>query len=118
MTAWSALYRRFVVQQDEVPRSTYAQGPLSPPAEAVGDFTTADLDSEPVNTLDEAVWETVKRDLVRIGNNLILVVFPFKNWDQQSAALRNWDLWGPMVRSLRLHSTACVTNFLHIRVLQ
>ena len=40
----------------------------------------------------------VKRDLHRIGGNLILVVFPFKNRDQQSAALRNWDLWGPMVR--------------------
>ena len=39
----------------------------------------------------------VKRDLHRIGGNLILVVFPFKNRDQQSAALRNWDLWGPMV---------------------
>jgi hypothetical protein len=43
------------------------------------------------------VWDTIKRDLHRIGGNLILVVFPFKNRDQQSAALRNWDLWGPMV---------------------
>lgn len=39
----------------------------------------------------------IKRDLHRIGGNLVLVVFPFKNRDQQSAALRNWDLWGPMV---------------------
>ena len=38
----------------------------------------------------------IKRDLHRIGGNLVLVVFPFKNRDQQSAALRNWDLWGPM----------------------
>jgi len=44
------------------------------------------------------VWATVKRDLARIGDNLVLVVFPFKSRDQQSAALRNWDLWGPMVR--------------------
>ena len=42
----------------------------------------------------------IKRDLHRIGGNLILVVFPFKNRDQQSAALRNWDLWGPMVSLL------------------
>ncbi len=28
---------------------------------------------------------------------LFFFVFPFKNRDQQSAALRNWDLWGPMV---------------------
>lgn len=51
----------------------------------------------PENTLDEPVWETVKRDLHRIGANLVLVAFPFKSRDQQSAALRNWDLWGPMV---------------------
>ncbi len=44
------------------------------------------------------LWRAqIKRDLHRIGGNLILVVFPFKNRDQQSAALRNWDLWGPMV---------------------
>ncbi|CAL5220900.1 g2994 [Coccomyxa viridis] len=56
----------------------------------------------PANTLDEPVWETIKRDLHRIGGNLILVVFPFKNRDQQSAALRNWDLWGPMAFTLVL----------------
>lgn len=55
------------------------------------------IGNTPLNTLDEPIWETVKRDLHRIGGNLILVVFPFKNRDQQSAALRNWDLWGPMV---------------------
>ena len=54
----------------------------------------------PVNTLDEPVLDTIKRDLHRIGGNLVLVVFPFKNRDQQSAALRNWDLWGPMVRRM------------------
>lgn len=55
------------------------------------------MGNTPLNTLDEPIWETIKRDLHRIGGNLILVVFPFKNRDQQSAALRNWDLWGPMV---------------------
>jgi hypothetical protein len=54
----------------------------------------------PENTLDEPVWDTVKRDLHRIGANLVLVAFPFKSRDQQSAALRNWDLWGPMVSYL------------------
>ena len=51
----------------------------------------------PLNTLDEPIWHRVKRDLKRIGANLVLVVFPFSSRDQQSAALRNWDLWGPMV---------------------
>ena len=54
------------------------------------------------NTLDEPIWETIKRDVIRIYRNLIMVVFPFKDRSQQSAALRNWDLWGPMVFTLGL----------------
>jgi hypothetical protein len=54
------------------------------------------------NTLDEPVWETAKRDLRRIYKNLVMVVFPFKDRSQQSAALRNWDLWGPMIFTLGL----------------
>lgn len=38
----------------------------------------------PSNTLDEPVWETVKRDLLRIYKNLVMVVFPFKDRSQQS----------------------------------
>jgi hypothetical protein len=49
------------------------------------------------STLDEPVWQTILRDVRRIYANLVLVVFPFKNRDQQHSALRNWDLWGPMV---------------------
>lgn len=80
-----------------VPTSTYSQAPLSPTEHGGGDFSSAGNHPEPLSTLDEPVWETIKRDLSRIGANLVLVVFPFKSWDQQSAALRNWDLWGPMV---------------------
>lgn len=32
----------------------------------------------------------------------VMVVFPFKDRSQQSAALRNWDLWGPMIFTLGL----------------
>lgn len=56
---------------------------------------------EALNTLDESVWETVKRDLVRIAKNLWMVVFPFNDRSSQNVALRNWDLWGPMVRACR-----------------
>ena len=95
-----------------MPTSTYSQAPLSPTPQDAGDFTSNDL--EPLNTLDEPVWETIKRDLSRIGANLVLVVFPFKSWDQQSAALRNWDLWGPMVSIIfgPLRSK-CVIRTLH-----
>eukprot|EP00891_Asterochloris_glomerata_P006263 jgi/Astpho2/6263/Aster-03663 len=48
------------------------------------------------------------RDVKRIWANLILVVFPFKNRDQQSSALRNWDLWGPMTFTLVLAITLSV----------
>ena len=47
--------------------------------------------------------ETIKRDLRRISQNLVLVVFPFNSGrEEQQAALRNWDLWGPMVRARRV----------------
>jgi hypothetical protein len=50
------------------------------------------------NTLDEPVWETLKRDLFTIGRNLRSVLIPV-NWDfgKHQAALHNWDLWGPLV---------------------
>lgn len=44
----------------------------------------------------------MKRDLIRVYRNLIMVVFPFADRSQQTAALRNWDLWGPMVFTLGL----------------
>ncbi|KAK9818646.1 hypothetical protein WJX74_008394 [Apatococcus lobatus] len=56
----------------------------------------------PLNTLDEPVWETILRDVKRIYGNLKLVVFPFGSRDQQTTALRNWDLWGPMTFALVL----------------
>ena len=68
----------------------------------------------PLNTLDEPVWATVKRDLKRRGANLVLVVFPFSNRDQQSAALRNWDLWGPMVSKMCLHDSVRSSRIAHM----
>ncbi|XP_054820590.1 protein YIP4b-like [Prosopis cineraria] len=47
------------------------------------------------NTLTEPVWDTVKRDLSRIVNNLKLVVFPNPFREDPGKALRDWDLWGP-----------------------
>ena len=52
------------------------------------------------STLDEPVWVTLKRDVLTIGRNLRSVLIPI-NWDfgSSSAALGNWDLWGPLVSS-------------------
>ncbi|XP_057842385.1 protein YIP4b [Cryptomeria japonica] len=46
-------------------------------------------------TLTEPVWETIKRDLMRIVSNLKLVVFPNPYREDPGKALRDWDLWGP-----------------------
>jgi hypothetical protein len=54
------------------------------------------------NTLDEPIAETIKRDLIRIYKNLVMVVFPIEDRSQQGVALRNWDLWGPMFFCLAL----------------
>ena len=72
--------------------------PSSSAPPAGGPSSSGHGGQKPLNTLDEPVWDTILRDLKRIGANVVLVVFPFTNRDQQSAALRNWDLWGPMVR--------------------
>ncbi|KAG2497819.1 hypothetical protein HYH03_004089 [Edaphochlamys debaryana] len=54
-------------------------------------------------TLDESIWKTIGRDFVTIGRNLRSVLIPI-NWKfhGQAQALRNWDLWGPLVFMLVL----------------
>ncbi|PNH07244.1 Protein YIPF6, partial [Tetrabaena socialis] len=54
-------------------------------------------------TLDEPVYKTIWRDVVTIARNLRSVLIPF-NWkfNGQAQALRNWDLWGPLVFMLVL----------------
>ncbi|KAL0922812.1 hypothetical protein M5K25_006835 [Dendrobium thyrsiflorum] len=56
---------------------------------------SSDAFGSPANTLTEPVWDTVKRDLSRIVNNLKLVVFPNPYREDPGKALRDWDLWGP-----------------------
>ena len=41
--------------------------------------------------------ETIKRDLLRIWRNIRMVALPFAGRSQQEQALKNWDMWGPMV---------------------
>uniref|UniRef100_A0A0N5A7K0 Protein YIPF n=1 Tax=Syphacia muris TaxID=451379 RepID=A0A0N5A7K0_9BILA len=44
------------------------------------------------DTLNEPVWDTVKRDLHTIGTKFGHVLVPRDNRE----LLRNWDLWGPL----------------------
>ncbi len=50
------------------------------------------------STIDESVCKTILRDFKAIGRNLLSVLIPI-NWrfSNQEQALRNWDLWGPLV---------------------
>ncbi|VDM44426.1 unnamed protein product [Toxocara canis] len=50
-----------------------------------------DLETD-FDTLDEPVWDTVKRDLRTVGAKFGQVLVPRNN--QQ--LLRDWDLWGPL----------------------
>ena len=64
--------------------------------------------------------DTIARDLKQVYLNLKLVVFPFgSDREQQAQALRNWDLWGPMVLPLCTSCHAFVrlgwVNFLRVR---
>ena len=63
-----------------------------------------------LNTLDEPVSETIKRDLHRIYSKLKIVVNPFQlgvinsddNIEEKRKEVRNWDLWGPFIFCLIL----------------
>uniref|UniRef100_A0A061R986 Protein YIP n=1 Tax=Tetraselmis sp. GSL018 TaxID=582737 RepID=A0A061R986_9CHLO len=55
------------------------------------------------STLDEPVWQTIKRDLNRVVYNLKVVLFPgYAQWTGKTKSLRDWDLWGPLVFTLVL----------------
>lgn len=55
-----------------------------------------------------AAQDTIARDMKQIFLNLRLVVFPFgSDREQQAQALRNWDLWGPMVSAPASSSQTC-----------
>jgi len=70
--------------------SSYFTGGGGGPAAVVG------FGSGPVyNTLTEPVWETLKRDVMRVVNNLRNVVFPNPYREDPGKPLRDWDLWGP-----------------------
>lgn len=48
------------------------------------------------NTLNESVCTTLKRDLIRIWNKLVVVILPISN-QEKDRELRHWDLWGPFL---------------------
>eukprot|EP00347_Sterkiella_histriomuscorum_P006249 403353491 len=60
-----------------------------------------------LNTLDEPVCETIKRDLAKIWYKLRVVINPITPFlsDDKKKEIRNWDLWGPFIFCLMLAVT-------------
>lgn len=69
--------------------------PLDPQTNAQGSSQSVQ------NTLDEPVWETIKRDLRMIAYKLKYVMHP-RMRQEAAKELRNWDLWGPLLLCLAL----------------
>ena len=60
-------------------------------------------DWSPVETtLDEAVSETIRRDLREVGAKLKLVLLPRASQHGVLDRLKEWDLWGPLAVCLTL----------------
>ncbi|KAF0705012.1 hypothetical protein AaE_014685 [Aphanomyces astaci] len=53
-------------------------------------------------TLDEPVSETILRDVRLVGSKLKVVLMPKNTSDETLHALRDWDLWGPLLVCLTL----------------
>ncbi|KAH9070249.1 hypothetical protein Ae201684P_002615 [Aphanomyces euteiches] len=60
-------------------------------------------------TLDEPVSETILRDVRLVGSKLKVVLMPKNTSDQTLQALRDWDLWGPLLVCLILSIMLSVT---------
>jgi len=59
------------------------------------------IDPKNLNTLDEPVLDTLKRDLHMIWFKLKYVLHP-RMREEAAKELRNWDLWGPLLLCLLL----------------
>ena len=67
------------------------------------DNSKEELNSEEseYSTLDESIYKTFQRDLLRIFHKIKHVAIPtFKS--NKSEELQNWDLWGPLLICLVL----------------
>ena len=75
-------------------------------------YTTQNLSGDPnlkgINTLDEPILETIKRDLLVVVHKTKIAMLPMTNKD--SKMLQDWDLWGPLIFCLLLGLVLSWTN--------
>jgi hypothetical protein len=62
-----------------------------------------------MQTLDEPVADTIKRDLRAIGIKLKHVLVPRVSEEETIRELRNWDLWGPLLLCMLLSTILSLT---------
>lgn len=101
---------RLFLDGEDVPAVHVPSSTAPPPPPDLGTMSSANPAEQPdyisADTLDESLWATIMRDVVSIYRNLQCVLIPVKGrFHQQSGALRNWDLWGPLIFLL----TLCIT---------
>eukprot|EP00659_Diplonema_papillatum_P005387 gene5387-8225_t len=54
------------------------------------------------STIDEPIWDTIRRDSYSIMRKVRIVAVPFSARPEDVNELRDWDLWGPLLLSLLL----------------
>ena len=59
--------------------------------------------------LTETVWETLQHDLNDIKNKMLIVLDPKKPPEHSERALKDWDLWGPLILCLFLSVVLSIT---------
>lgn len=69
------------------------------------DGSMIQLDEE-AKLLTETVWETLQHDLNDIKNKILIVINPKKSSEH---ALKDWDLWGPLILCLFLSVILSIT---------
>jgi hypothetical protein len=73
-------------------------------AESSGTNTVPISRTNTYDTLEEPVYMTIWRDVKAIGNKIRIVLIPYA---ADLSALRDWDLWGPLLLCLIL--AICLT---------
>ncbi|KAJ1913031.1 hypothetical protein IWQ60_009390 [Tieghemiomyces parasiticus] len=92
-------YAELAVETDDAPAYPPVSGRLSAaPATDRSPYAADPALPSYGNTLDEPVLTTILRDLTNIWAKLSQVLLP----RQRDHALRDWDLWGPLVLCLSL----------------
>lgn len=63
------------------------------PVELIEGDIVSNIKQNDLSTLDEPVFQTIKRDLFAVFRKFSYVIIP----RQSSTLLQQWDLWGPLI---------------------